>query len=100
MDADDDKCRKRGGFHAHGQTGDDVRAVAGEAGLGNGLNRPELLGRIILGDPDDEARQGQTDQGRAEDAHGGKSARCSGISAELTDEPLRNEEERDGGKDT
>ena len=70
--------------------------MAGKAGLGDRLHGPELIGRIVFGDPDDEAGQGQADKGRAENAPGGEAA---GFVAESPHEPGGYEIKGDGRQD-
>ncbi len=56
-----------------------------------------LIGRIILGDPDNQTGQDQTDTGRAEDAHGGEAAGIFG--RQTAHEPGGYEIKGDGRQD-
>ena len=53
---DDDERRQRRRFHRHGETLDDVGAVAGHRGLRDRLHRPIIGAGIVLGDHDDQRR--------------------------------------------
>ena len=54
--------RQRGGLHADGEPGDDVRRVARQRLLGDPLHRAEAGARVVLGDRDDQRRDDEADQ--------------------------------------
>ena len=68
----DQQRRQRRGFHRHRETGDDVGAVAGDRGLGDRLDRAIVGAGVVLGDPHDQAGDGEADQRAPEQRHAGE----------------------------
>ncbi len=99
----DQQRRQRGGFHRHRETRDDVGAVAGDRGLRHRLDRAIVGAGVVLGDPDDQAGDGEADQRAPEQRHAGELAVADLQHGAHADHPVGDEpdgrDRQHGGRD-
>ena len=99
----DQERRERRGFHRHREARDDVGAMTSDRGLRHRLDRAVVGAGVVLGDPHDQACDGETHQRAPEQRHAGELAVADLEHGTGADHPVGDEvdcrDRQHGGRD-